>query len=129
MHDAKWFAVSACPRMLPVSDLILFASESVVFKFVLIWATPSLMERAVPRIVAAEELIPLAVPLMVPAVPLIDVARPSIEWARLITWSSWPWSGLAVSRIDDANWLVRPSLRTAAVAVLMPPAVFDMLPA
>src|SRR5438270_7060733 len=129
MQSSSRSAALALVRMLPVSVLMALANAIVVSRFVLIWATPSLMERAVDRMVDAVPLMPLAVPLMVPALLLMEVARPSTDLASWTIWSSLPCSGLAVSRMDPASSLVRPSLSTAWVAVLMPPPLWAITPA
>ncbi len=79
--------------------------------------------------VLAVPLMPRAVPLMLPALLLMEVARPSTDLARRTISSSLPSRGLAVSRMDAASSLVRPSLSTAWVAVLMPPPVVAITPA
>src|SRR5579872_5782591 len=86
------------------------------------WMSPAvpLIVLAVPLIVPAVPLIVAPVPLIVLAVPRIDPACPSIDWASCTMWSSWPWSGWAVVRIDAAVWLVRLSWITESVAMLMP---------
>src|SRR3954447_20429965 len=129
MQSSSRSAALALVRMLPVSVLMALARARVVSRLVLIWATPSLMERAVPKMVDAVPLMPLAVPLMVPALALMDVARPSTDLARRMISSSLPCRGLAVSRMEPASSLVRPSLSTAWVAVLMPPPVVAITPA
>src|SRR5581483_9493701 len=86
------------------------------------WMSPAvpLIVLAVPLIVPAVPLIVAPVPLIVLAVPRIDPACPSIDWASWMMWSSWPWSGWAVVRIEAAVWLVRLSWITESVAMLMP---------
>jgi len=58
-----------------------------------------------------------------------DFASPSTDWARVTTWASLPFNGLALSRIEPAVWFVRLSWITESVAVLMPCPVLAMFSA
>src|SRR6266508_1531327 len=155
MHVARWSAVCAWTRMLPVAPLTrstmpsgwLMAATSLLIRLatsrmaaawelmslavpLILPAVPS-MARAVAWMAPAVELMSLAVLLIVPAVPLtlapvplmslavprIDPACPSIDWATFTIWSSWPWSGWAVVRMEAAVSLVRFSWMTESVAV------------